>query len=65
VTSKGSTVDLLICFQCSNVHVYLNGESEDGVGILRQPQALLDEKLKDAKIPLADPDVIRGGGGFF
>lgn len=47
------SVDLVICFECYQLHVYVNGKRE-GRTILttRAPQAALDQILKDAKVPL-------------
>jgi hypothetical protein len=65
-TRNGTTVELVICFQCSNVHIYLDGKPTEGTGTVGEPQAAFDAILKKAKIPLADPKATKGSGvGFF
>jgi hypothetical protein len=51
---KGKTVDILICFRCSQVLVYLNDERQDPfLEISVSPQPVLDKILADANVPLA------------
>src|SRR5262249_42133996 len=48
----GKTVDLVICFECLQVQVFVDGK-KSGVLTSESPQPLLDMILKDAKVPLA------------
>lgn len=49
----GKTVDLVICFECLHLHIYVDGKKGDNhVLIARAPQATLDKILTDAKVPL-------------
>jgi hypothetical protein len=49
----GKTYDLVICFQCSQIHTY--GADNDPVttGTTGGPEPALDKLLKDAGVPLA------------
>jgi hypothetical protein len=51
-TRGGKTVDLVICFQCSQVRVYVNGSRGEGFLIANSPQPAFDQVLKDAGVPL-------------
>lgn len=52
-THQGHTVDLLICFYCSNYEVHFDGERrKDGV-IENDARDLLNKLLKDANVPLS------------
>lgn len=53
-THGGKTVELVICFQCSQFVVYL-GSAEKGTLLLvgKAPEASFDKVLKDAGIPKA------------
>jgi hypothetical protein len=51
---KEKTVDILICFHCSQVQVYLDGNSEGPfLGTSSSPEAVLDKVLTQANVPLA------------
>jgi hypothetical protein len=52
---EGKTVDVLICFECYWVYVYLDDKEEpaDRIAITRDAQPLFDKVLRDAGIPLA------------
>jgi hypothetical protein len=52
----GKTIDLVICFQCSNYQIYRQGEYDSGGGIGDSVQPLFDEILRDAGVPLAAKD---------
>lgn len=55
--SKGETVDLVICFECSWVYVFYD-EKSDRDSILTTDESaleLLNATLKEAKVPLPDP----------
>jgi hypothetical protein len=47
------TVELVICFECSWVKVYVNGQGIRSEATKEAPQKYLDELLTAAKIPLA------------
>lgn len=50
----GKTVDVLICFECSWVYVYLDGKKEPvEVVMAKGAQPLFDKVLRDAGVPLA------------
>jgi hypothetical protein len=53
VTRKGQTVGLVICFECYQVHGYVDGKQNADFLIGRSPQTTLDKILKKADIPLA------------
>jgi hypothetical protein len=52
---EGKIVELLICFQCEWVYVYLSGKDEKDAVALRDgsAEAVFDRVLKDAGVPLA------------
>jgi hypothetical protein len=51
---KDKTVEILICFQCSQVLVYVNDKRQDPyLAISGSPQPVLDKILADANVPLA------------
>src|SRR5262245_44192703 len=50
-TKGDKTVELVICFECYQVEVWL-GENRDSVLVTRSPQPAFDKVLKDAKVPL-------------
>ena len=49
------TVELVICFQCSSVHYFLDGEFTGELPISEKPHQLLDQILLHANIPLPRP----------
>jgi hypothetical protein len=52
---KGKTVDLLICFQCKQILVYLDGERQDPYLLTSSsPEPVLDKVLTQANVPLAE-----------
>jgi hypothetical protein len=55
VEHQGKAVDILICFECHWVYVYLDGKKEAAAKLTidRAFQPLFDKVLRDAKIPLA------------
>jgi hypothetical protein len=54
-TTDGKSVDLLICFECHWVYVF-PGEGGETVRLtIGDHQAVLDQILKDADVPLAPP----------
>lgn len=50
-TVKSETVDLVICFECSNLQVFA-GDKVQPVWTSASPQKTLDGFLRDAKVPL-------------
>ena len=53
VVRDGKTVDLVICFQCYTIQVFVGKEDKRDVLIGRSPQPALDKLLTDAGIKLA------------
>jgi len=57
VTHDGRTAELLICFECFQVMVYVTGEKEQRVLITDSPAPVFNQMLQQAKVPLArDPE---------
>ena len=54
VTQEGKTVDLILCFECNQIQIFLDGERLPDILVGRKPQTLLDGLLKEGKIPLAE-----------
>jgi len=53
-TRNGKTVDLLICFECQQILVYLDGQRQDPyVFTSSSPESVLDKVLSEANVPLA------------
>ena len=54
-THGGKTVDLVICFHCGHIYIYLDGKDEraDSQTVSRDSQPAFDKVLKAAKVPLA------------
>jgi hypothetical protein len=50
---EGKAVDLLICFECGWVHVYLDGKQVGRIEMDTAGQELFDEVLRKAEVPLA------------
>jgi len=58
-SSRGKTVDLVICFECWRIKVYLNGRATGhDVAISDASRPVFNQVLREAKIPL-DQDVPR------
>ena len=53
MTSGRDTVDLVICFECLSVNVYVNDKREKGFLTTRDPQPTFDAVLKAAGVKLA------------
>lgn len=51
---EGKTVDLVICFECFQVQIYV-GDEQDSVLLTDSPQSVFDKLLSDAGVPLAKP----------
>jgi hypothetical protein len=52
VTHDGKTFDFVICFECYQVEVYIDGKKVKGFLVTRSPQKAFDKVLKDAGVPL-------------
>ena len=55
MTGDKKTVDLVICFQCLSVQVYVHGKRVDGFLITDDPQPEFDAILRAAGIKLPKP----------
>jgi hypothetical protein len=51
----GKVIDLVICFECLQVKVFVDGDSKDGFLTTGEPQQEFDAVLKAADIKLARP----------
>lgn len=54
-THRDRTVELVICFECTQIEVHDGRGRERGVRTAREPQPVLDRLLTKAGVPLADP----------
>jgi hypothetical protein len=52
-TRAGRVTDLVICFECRQVHVYRDGKRAGSFLTTASPQAAFDRVLRDAGVPLA------------
>ena len=54
-TRGQKVVDLLVCFECSQVEVYSGGSDQPSLGLRTSgsPEPVFDKALRDAGIPLA------------
>jgi hypothetical protein len=53
-THQGKTVDLVICFRCAQIQVFLDGKRvEPDILTWKTQEPVFDQVLKDAKVPLA------------
>ena len=50
----GRTADLVICFECAQARVFVDGMRIEGVLITGSAEPLLDQLLTGAGIPIAD-----------
>lgn len=57
-TLDGKTIDLVICFHCGWVHVFVDGKKKDEIETDPIAQLALDEILRKAKVPL-EPKRVR------
>jgi hypothetical protein len=51
----GKTVDLVICFQCFSVQVFVDGKKKEGFLTTGEPQEAFDAMLKSAGVKLPKP----------
>jgi hypothetical protein len=52
LTNDKKTLDLVICFECFQVQAFVADKRAAGFLVTGSPQALFDDVLKDAKVPL-------------
>jgi hypothetical protein len=52
---ESTTIDLLICFQCNQVEIFVDGRNAPGFLIGSSPQPVFDKVLNDAGVPLPKP----------
>jgi hypothetical protein len=53
VTAGGRTVDLVICFECSQVQVWQGGSHLTTFIVGQSPESVFDQALRDTGLPLA------------
>jgi hypothetical protein len=53
VTRSGTVIDIVICFECSQAKVYVNNVADEDFLTTSSPEAVFDEVLKSAGVPLA------------
>jgi hypothetical protein len=51
-THDGKTVELVICFECFAILIYVDAKFERNPKVTGAPQAAFDKVLKAAKVPL-------------
>jgi hypothetical protein len=55
VVSDSETHEFVICFECSQVRWYIDGQRADSTILISEsPQRVFDAVLKDANVPLAE-----------
>lgn len=54
VVERGKTTDFIICFECYQVQVYADDRPQKSVLVTRSPEAMFNEALREARLPLAD-----------
>jgi hypothetical protein len=52
-THDGKTVELVICFECISLQVFLGEKREGWPAVTRSPEATFDKVLREARVPLA------------
>ena len=50
----GSSVDLVVCFECSSMNLYQDGKQFDSLLVTGSPQPVFDRVLTSAAVPLAE-----------
>ena len=54
IKSSERTIDLVICFHCSQVQLFENGAlSRESIQISRSPQQTFDDILRAASVPMS------------
>ena len=51
-TAGGKTVELVICYECLSMKVYVDGKAKRAVLTTSSPAIVFNQALKDAKVPL-------------
>jgi hypothetical protein len=54
ITEQGKTTDFIICFECFQVQVVVDGLPQRAVLVTRTPEPAFNEALKAARLPLSD-----------
>lgn len=54
ISEPGKTTDFIICFECFQVQVVVDGLPQKAVLVTRTPEPAFNEALKRAKLPLSD-----------
>lgn len=54
IAEPGKTTDFIICFECFQVQVVIDGLPQKAVLVTRTPEPSFNEALKRAKLPLSD-----------
>jgi hypothetical protein len=54
VTHKGRVTDFIVCFECYQTQVYVDDRPQKALLVTRSPEAVFNQSLKDAKLPLSD-----------
>ncbi|MGH8519744.1 MAG: hypothetical protein ACREUE_20010 [Panacagrimonas sp.] len=54
ITEQGKVTDFIICFECFQVQVMVDGLPQKAVLVTRTPEPAFNEALKQAKLPLSD-----------
>jgi len=62
-THQGKSVDLVICFECLQILVFVENQKAKGVLTTQSPESVLDKVLRDAKVPLAPKPKAGHSGG--
>lgn len=61
LTRADQVTDLVICFECNQVKVFVDAQSSEGFFTTSSPHEVFDNALKEAGLPVAelpeDPDV--------
>lgn len=54
IAEQGKVTDFIICFECYQVQVVIDGLPQKAVLVTRTPEPAFNEALKQAKLPLSD-----------
>jgi len=52
---EGDVIEILICFECAPLIIYVNGENVPGTKVSNFPKPLFDRPLESAGIPINQP----------
>src|SRR4029077_12522393 len=53
ISAEDKTIDLVICFECKQIKIYIDAECVWIAKTSRTPEKLMDDVLTAAKVPLA------------